>query len=287
MTSCVMSLFNEIMTVPEAHKVFVCQFTEQETKLMQATSEFHHKVTRLWNNPTTVILQMIPDCDTPALCCDWLCWMMTSSYVSPVPRKLTWKTTTWRSTRRSTSRWPHSKPCWSPWNWRRSDTWQVTEAGAGHRGTGPDRFLRSLCSSNDRHYFTVCVLSQRRCSPAWPSLWESIGCGDEGSTPDQVQIKPGSTSDQNPHQTRIHFRPGFTSGQDSLQTMIHFRPESTSDQNPHQARIHFRPESISDQDPLQTRVQIRPGSSLVSADNSLLIQNFKPVFFDNKVLFPV
>lgn len=33
-----------VSAAAEAHFVFCCQFTEQEKKLMEATTEFHHKV---------------------------------------------------------------------------------------------------------------------------------------------------------------------------------------------------------------------------------------------------
>lgn len=35
-----------VSAAAEAHFVFCCQFTEQEKKLMEATTEFHQKVNR-------------------------------------------------------------------------------------------------------------------------------------------------------------------------------------------------------------------------------------------------
>lgn len=40
----------------------------------------------------------------------------------------------------------------------------------------------------DSQVFLSCVAPQRRCSPAWPSLWESTGCGGEGSANWLVQL---------------------------------------------------------------------------------------------------
>lgn len=50
--------------------------------------------------------------------------------------------------------------------------------------------------------FFACAPPQRRCSPAWPSLWESTGCGGEGSTSNHklmglTRLHPGHKVEEN------------------------------------------------------------------------------------------
>lgn len=93
------------------------QFTEQEKKLMEATTEFQQKV-----NAFLKISQFR----------DWLlktsltgCFCPLLGLHNDITRKLTWNITIWRSARRWTSRWPPSKQSWSPSNWRQFGTSQV------------------------------------------------------------------------------------------------------------------------------------------------------------------
>lgn len=117
----------------DAHFVFCCQFTEQEKKLMEATTEFHQKV----NGPNKtdhqraqiIIISVCWRTNDPV---PWLVVIFFPSLGDDIIRSQTWNTTTWRSTRRWTSRWLHSKPSWSPSNWRRSATSQVSTSHLCH-----------------------------------------------------------------------------------------------------------------------------------------------------------
>lgn len=82
--------------------VYFSQFTEQERKLIEATTEFHQKVNGLVKISQPLYwLTLTPD------------WLVASDHclllLYDINRKLTLNMTIWRSARRWTSRWPPLK----------------------------------------------------------------------------------------------------------------------------------------------------------------------------------
>lgn len=90
---------------------------------MEATTDFHHKVhcsVKILSLESTInVCLLIGYCCFFNLCLD-----------DTIIRSQIWSTTTWRSTRRWTSKWLRLKPSWSPSNWRRCAISQVSTTRA-------------------------------------------------------------------------------------------------------------------------------------------------------------
>lgn len=93
---------------------------------MEATTEFHQRVNTL-NNTATLLKEHRLTGSVHWLVVFGLC------LGDDITRKPTWNTTTWRSTRRWTCRWPRSKPSWSLSSWRPFATSQVNVLHLLHR----------------------------------------------------------------------------------------------------------------------------------------------------------